>query len=60
MAGNNEIVDLKANVKRNVQGLRYLYNVMDECGQVNNFEHCLDMARNYIKHIADDLELQTK
>lgn len=44
MGRNIDLEDLKDNVKRHVHGLRYLYDVMDNCGDVENLEHCIVMS----------------
>lgn len=56
---NPDLEDLKAIVRENVKGIRYLYEVMDVT-TLKDLEPCINMSISYLKRVADDLDQSIK
>jgi hypothetical protein len=56
---NIDLVDLKADFREKVLGLRYLYEVM-ESATLKNYEPCINMAITYLQRVADDFDQRIK
>jgi hypothetical protein len=56
---NIDLVDLKADFRKKVLGLRNLYDGM-ESATLKNYEPCINMAISYLQRVADDIDQRVK